>query len=296
MNPFRNKPLLFCSLILYTFLLTAALLYFRFPAEDFKLFCQNKLSQLLPETQCSIADVRYKFPLGLAVETIHFKDKQKMPQTLFTVDQAFIRPKLASFLSQFHVAFTAYDGKHDFSVLINKAEQTFSLEDIRLAHLNLAKIPFLEKAFKRDITGSLSGNATFHFTWNNEKPMRSGQGNLRIDKGSFSLLFPILSLKKTDIEEFKTDFTLQEDRILLSKGYFQGKELRGKFGGNIILQTPFKLSEFDCNGSLEPLPPLLKKSKYAQNMVIQLKKQHNRATLPFLLQGNVQRPRFTFDT
>lgn len=296
MNPFRNRPLLFCSLILYTLLLTAALLYFRFPAEDFKLFCQNKLSQLLPETQCTIADLQYKFPLGMELQTIHFKNKQKPSQILFTVDQALIRPKLTPSLSQFHVAFTAYDGKHDFSVRVNKSEQTFSLEGIRLSHLNLAAIPFLGESFNREITGSLSGTATFYSSWNNKKPMRSGQGTLKIDKGSFRLLFPILSLKEIDLEEFKTDFTLQKDRIQLSKGHFQGKELKGEFGGDLTLRTPFKLSEFACNGSLEPLPPLLKKSKYAQNMVIQLKKQHNRATLPFLLQGNVQRPRFKFDT
>lgn len=296
MNPFKNRPLLFCSLILYTFLLTAALLYYRFPAEDFKLFCQNKLSQLLPETQCTIADFRYKFPLGMELQKIHFKDKQKTSQILFTVDQALIRPKQLSSLSQFHVAFTAYDGKHDFSVLINKSEQTFSLENIRLSHLNLAKMPFLREAFNREITGSLSGKATFRSTWNNEKPIRSGQGNIKIDKGSFSLLFPILSLKEIDLEEFKTDFTLQKDRIQLSNGHFHGKELKGEFGGDLTLRTPFKLSEFACNGTLEPLPPLLKKSKYAQNMVIQLKKQHNRVTLPYLLQGTVQQPRFKFDT
>ncbi len=296
MNPFRHRPFLFCSLILYTFLLTAALLYYRFPAEDFKLFCQNKLSQLLPETQCTITDLHYKFPLGMEVETIHFKDKQKTPRILFTVDHVLIRPKLEPSLSQFHVAFTAYDGTHDFSVLVNKSEQTFSLENIRLSNLNLAKIPFLGETFNREITGSLSGNATFHSTWNNEKSMRSGQGNLEIEKGSFSLLFPILLMKEIDLKEFKTDFTLQRDRIQLSKGHFLGKDLKGEFGGNLTLRTPFKLSIFSCNGSLEPLPSLLKKSKYAQNMVIQLKKQHNRTTLPFLLQGNVQQPRFKFDT
>jgi len=296
MNPFRNRPFLFCGLILYTLLLTAALLYFRFPTDDFKVFCQNKLSQLLPETQCTIGDFRYKFPLGMEVENIHFKDKQKTEQILFTIDQAVIRPKLTSALSQFHVNLTAYDGKHDFSVLVNKSEQTFDLNDIHLSQLNLAEIPFLGQTFKREITGSLSGNATYHATWNKNKAMHNAQGNIQIEKGSFGLLFPILSLKKIDLSNFKMDFSLQNDRIQVKSGSFQGRELRGEFEGDTTLQTPFRRSEFAINGILEPLPPLLKKSKYAQNMVTQLKKQHNRATLPYLLQGTVQRPRFKFGT
>ena len=296
MNPFRNRPLLFCSLILYTLLLTAALLYLRFPTEDVKLFCQGKLAQLLPETQCSIANFRYKFPFGLEVKTINFTDKQKKPQTLFTVGQALISTNLSAPLSQFHVAFSAYGGTHDFTILINRSEQTVTLENIHLVHLNLAEIPILGKASKREITGSLSGNATFRSSWNVDKPMRSGRGNMKIDKGSFGLLFPILSLKKIDLEELRTDFTFQKDRIQVSKGYFQGKELKGEFGGDLALRTPFELSALAFNGTLEPLPALQKKSKYAQNMVIQLEKLHNRTTLPFLLQGSVQRPRFKFDT
>ena len=295
MNPFKNRPLLFISLIIYTFLLTAILLYFRFPAEDIKLFCQTRLTQLLPGSQCTISALRYKFPLGVKVETIHFTEKEDKGKTLFIIDQAFIRPKLTAPLSEFHITCTAYKGEHDFSILINRSEQKYSLANIHLLHLDIGKIPILRKTFNRDITGLLSGNGNFHSTWNNKKLLHNGQGNLTIDKGSFSLLFPILSLSKIDLKELQTHFTLQKDRIQFNKGHFQGKELKGEFSGNLTLATPFKLSAFTINGALEPLAPLLKTSKYTQNMVIQLKRQHNRSTLPFLLEGSVQRPRFKFD-
>jgi type II secretion system protein N len=296
MNPFKNRPLLFCSLIIYTLLLTAVLLYLRFPAENFKLFCQIKLEQLLPGIQCSIGELRYKFPMSMEVNTITFRDKQKKSQTLCTIDQATILPKLTAPGSRFQVGLKAYGGEHDFSISIKKSKQIVTLNDIHLAHLDLANIPFLKQTLQGEITGSFSGSGMYQSVWNNGKPIRSGRGSMVIEKGSFNLLFPILSLKKIDLKEFKTDFILQKDRMQFTKGHFQGKELKGEFAGNLTLRVPFKHSEFDFNGALEPLPSLLKKSRYAQNMVIQLKKQHNRSTLPFLLQGSVQRPRFKFDS
>jgi len=296
MNPFKNRPLLFCSLIVYTLLLTTVLLYLRFPAENFKLFCQIKLEQLLPRTQCSIGALRYRFPMSMEMDTITFKDKQRTKQTLCTIDQVTIRPELTAPGSRFQVDLKAYGGEHDFSISIKKSKQTVTLNDIHLAHLDLAKIPFLRQTFRREITGSLSGSGMYQSVWNKEKPIRSGRGSMVIEKGSFSLLFPILSLKEIDLKELKTDFILQKDRLQFTKGYFHGKELKGEFAGDITLGVPFKHSEFAFNGALEPLPSLLKKSRYAQNMVIQLKKQHNRSTLPFLLQGSVQRPRFNFDS
>ena len=74
MNPFRNRPLLFCSLIAYTMTLGAVLLYLRFPAEQFNAFCQTKLEQLLPETQCSIGKLRYIFPVSMEADTIVFSN------------------------------------------------------------------------------------------------------------------------------------------------------------------------------------------------------------------------------
>lgn len=296
MNPFKNRPLLFCGLILYTLLLCAALLYIRFPAEQFKLFCQTKLEQLLPGTRCSIGELRYKFPVAMEISTLNFHDKQKKSQTLFSLDQITIRPELSAFYSRFHVTIKAYSEEHDFSVFVNRSKQEVTLYDIHLLRLELTKFPFLKETFSREISGFLSASGMYTSSWNTGKQIITGQGNMFIENGNFSLLFPILSLKKIDLEELNTDFVLRKDRIQFTKGHFRGKELKGVFAGDITLRTPFAHSEFAFNGALEPLPPLLKKSTYAQNMVIQLKKRHNRSTLPFLLQGNIQKPRFKFDS
>ncbi|MCF8055900.1 MAG: type II secretion system protein GspN [Desulfocapsa sp.] len=296
MNPFKNRALLFCSLLIYTLSLTAALLYFRFPAEEVKLFFQTKMEQLLPRTQCSVAKMSYRFPLSVTINEMDFKSRQGKKESLCTIDQVTISPQLSSLTSHFHVDINAWDGEHSFSLVLQQAEKKFTMEDIQLHGLDLAKVPFLQQTFGREITGSLSGNGTYHGGWNKKGSPAEGKGNIVIDTGSFSLLLPIFSLEKIDLKKLTAEVVLQKNRLQFDKGSFHGQELKGEFSGNLGLQSPLKRSGFSFKGALEPLPPLLKKSKYAQDMVIQLKKQHARATLPFLLQGSVESPKFKFDS
>ncbi len=170
------------------------------------------------------------------------------------------------------------------------------MEDIQVNSLDLAKVPFLQQTFGRKITGSLSGSGTYQGSWDRKKPSAEAKGSIVIDKGSFSLLLPIFSLEQIDLKKLTADLVLKKNRLQFNKGNFHGQELKGEFSGDLGLQSPLKRSGFSFKGALEPLPPLLKKSKYAQDMVIQLKKQHARATLPFLLQGSVEKPQFKFDS
>jgi type II secretion system protein N len=296
MNPSRNRIVLFCGLPLYTLLLTAALLYFRFPAEEFRLFFQAKLEQVLPGTQCSVENLSYRFPLSVKVTQMDFSTMQGEKTILCTVDQAIISPQLSSPKSHFLIDITAWNGDHSFSLLLNQEEQLFTMEDIQLHKLDLARLPFLQQTFGREITGSLSGSGTYHGAWNKKGASADGQGNIVIDGGSFSLLLPIFSLQKIDLKKLTADLVLQKNRLQLNKGNFHGQELKGEFSGDLALQSPLKRSGFSFKGKLEPLPPLLKKSKFAQDMVVQLKKQNASATLPFLLQGSVESPKFKFDS
>jgi len=296
MNPFRGRPLFFTGLVIYGLLLTAALLYFRFPAEKFKTFCQTQVEQLLPDTRCSISKIRYKLPFSFEIIDIDLSSRQKKEQKLLTVDRLIVSPKMTAPKSKFRVKLAACDGRHDFSLHIDQAEKKASFKNIRLANLDLAKLPFLSQAFGRKITGSLSGSGSYIATWNNDIPTGKGKGQITMVNGSFKLLLPILSLQKIDLKKFSADLVFQKEKLQFNKGTFQGRELKGDFNGGLALRSPIEQSKYSFKGTLEPLPPLLKKNRYAKNLLIQMKKRHNRTTLPFLLQGSVKRPRFKFDS
>jgi len=296
MNPFRNRPWLFIGLIFYTIVLTAALLYFRFPAEQFRLYCETSLEALLPGTDCSIKSLRFKFPLSFEIEQITILEQQNNKEQLCVIDLAAVRPKLSKPTSHFHVDVTAFGGEHEFNVLFNREAEQFKMENIQLADLDLIHLSFLSKTFRRDITGILSGKGSYQGTWQNNTYKAEGKGNISIKDGNFSLLFPILSLKKIDLKQSQAEITLQGSKLQFNKGSFQGRELGGNFSGHIAFETPVRFSKLLFKGELSPMPPLLKKSRYAKNMVNQMKGRHNRTTLPFLLQGNLLGPRFKFDS
>ncbi|HID69094.1 MAG TPA: type II secretion system protein GspN [Desulfobacterales bacterium] len=296
MNPFRSRPLFFTGLIIYGLLLTAALLYFRFPAKKFKTFCQTQVEQLLPDTRCSISKIRYKFPFAMEIIDIDLSSNQENEQNLLTVDRAIIRPKVTAPKSQFQVELAACDGKHDFSLLLKQKKKEARFENIHLTNLDLAKIPFLRQTFGREITGLLSGSGTYRTSWNDDLVEGKGKGKISMVDGSFKLLLPILSLQKIDLKKFNADLVFQKEKLQFNKGRFQGRELTGNFSGGLALRSPIEQSKFSFKGTLEPLPPLLKKNRYAKNLLIQMKKRHNRSTLPFLLQGSVKRPSFKFDS
>jgi type II secretion system protein N len=296
MNLFKSKTSFLLSLLSYTLILTAILLYFRFPAEKFRLFCESGLEQLLPGTECSINRIHYSFPFSLAADTIKFSSNKSKKQELFTIEQAYISPNISALKSQFQVKLNAFAGVHTFSLVLGPDEKEFTLRDIQLRDLDPSRIPFLGEATKRKITGTVEGSGQYHGVWKNGKYSGDGEGQISLHKGNFTLLLPILSLNSIDLKKFSTNFVFQKNSLQCSDGKFHGNEIKGTFSGNLALQSTLKAAILSFKGDLEPLPPLLKQSKYAQNMVIQLKKQRNRGTVPFLLKGTVQKPRFKFES
>ena len=54
--------------LLYALMVTAVLLIIRFPNEKVKTFLVETVENKLPESQCSIDNVSYKFPLTIKVK------------------------------------------------------------------------------------------------------------------------------------------------------------------------------------------------------------------------------------
>ena len=296
MSLINSKKTLLLSLFLYALVLGTVLLYFRFPAEQLDTYCERNLSKLMPDTEFSIDTIHYSFPFSLAIDTIKASRDTAEKQELFTIDRALISPVVSALTSQFQVKLDAFSGTHSFSLILGPEEKDFTLKEIKLSNLNPSHIPFLEQATNRKITGSVEGTGEYHGTWKNGKYTTEGKGQLTLQKGNFGLLLPIFSLSSIDLKKFSTDFVFADSRLQCSNGHFHGKELKGSFSGNILLKSALKDATISFTGELEPLPPLLKKSTHAKKMVILLKKQRKRGTVPFLLKGTVQKPRFTFET
>ena len=195
MSLFKGKTSFLLSLFLYTLVLIAVLLYFRFPAETFKTYCEINLSKLMPGTECSIDRIHYRFPYSLVAKTITISSNKQGKQELFTIERARISPDISALTSQLQVEINAFAGAHTFTLVLGPDKNEFTLEDIQLHGLDPSRIPFLGEATKRKISGTVDGNGQYHGIWENGKYSATGKGRITLQNGSFSLLLPILSLK-----------------------------------------------------------------------------------------------------
>ncbi len=156
----------------------------------------------------------------------------------------------------------------------------------------LSQIPVVHTMQNRAISGKVNGQGSFRGRWPLSSKSINGEGHIRVTDGSCGLLFPVLSLNKLVFQEVNMDIILTNNRLQWEQGRLSGRELRGEFSGNIHLTQPYPYSRLSMDGRLEPLEPLLEKSRYARLMFTQLKKQYNMNTIPFQLQGTVRQPYF----
>ncbi len=309
---------------IYALLLVAILLYLRFPTQKFKTFCLQVINQHLSGYESSIESLRYQFPLTLVASNLHLqannqtaksrssagaipgasdtgpgkRNEAKTPAMageVFDLPKVTLTPSLSGRGKTFFISITAYGGTHQAILTLDRAHNTFTLSKIEINGFDLAKLAWLQVQTGRAITGLLTIQGSYSGQSGQDISRGTGQGTVHIKNGTFELLAPIFSLKNIDVESGEALIKLHEQKMLVTKGKFSGKELAGTFSGQIdSLGVSLAAIQLDLTGALAPLPALVKKSGQAQPLLQQLQKNH--ATLPFHLQGTIGKPVFRFDS
>jgi type II secretion system protein N len=309
---------------IYALLLVAILLYIRFPAQQFKTFCTQVINQHVSGYESSIESLRYQFPLTLVANNLHLQTNNQaaksrssagaipgasdtgsgkrsdaktpaMAGDVIDIQKVTLTPSLSGRGKTFSISITAYGGTHQATLALDRAHSTFTLPKIEINGLDLAKLPWLQIQTGRAITGLLTAQGSYSGQSGQDISKGTGQGTVYIKNGTFELLEPILSLKNIDVASGEALIKLQEQKMLLTKGKFSGKDLEGTLSGQInSLGVSLAAMQLDMKGALAPLPALVKKSGQAQPLLKELQKNH--ATLPFQLQGTIGKPVFRFDS
>ena len=308
---------------IYALLLMALLLYLRFPTQKFKTFSTQRVSQHFSGYECSIESLRYQFPLTLVANTLRLQAnnqtakgrssdgatpgatetapgkrgeaKTPVPASDLEVQKATISPILTGWGKTFSLSITAYGGTHRAILELDRPRKTFTLSKIEINGLDLAKLSWLKAQTGRSITGLLTVQGSYSGQSGQDISRGTGQGTAHFKNGTFELLYPIFSLTKMDVESGEALIKLHEQKMVLTKGKFSGKELEGTFSGQIDPQgANLAAMQLNVTGSLAPMPALVKKSGQAQPILQQLQKNHS--TLPFQLQGTIGKPVFRFDS
>jgi type II secretion system protein N len=277
--------------VIYGLLLTAILLYVRFPTDKFKSFCEQRLEQSLHASDCRIKRIHYSFPISVVFEEIHITKSSREQQSALIIDQFKFRPGIR-FWQTFKMFGELYSGTFRATLALDRNEKSYRLTDIVLNNLNLNTILKDQGFVDRKVTGSLGGSGRYSAQWNNPAS-GEGKGRIEVKKGQIEFLQPILSLTAMNFDRINFDISVGE-QVELQQGKLKGKNLNADFEGSLDVMDSLLACRVSISGLLEPKREFLQSHPNEAKMVQQYAKRYKKSALPFKLRGTVANPTFRF--
>lgn len=288
---FRFKTFFLC--FLYAVVLTGVLLYYRFPAEEFKKYCVKYVESIFPGVECNIGSLAYKFPFSFQADNINFTDKEEPEVLLFESKSLLIVPHIKYPLDTFSLSGELYGGSHSSKLSFNTEPGSFTLTGIEVKDFDLKKLILIQEELGRTFFGKMTLRGDYTGK-TNDLLGGSGRGKITVKKGRMELLQPILSLPQLDIRNAEFDFSYKEQELEINNGQFDGKELRGNFSGGVAIESEWLVSELDLIGELTVESALFAGNYRLKSIVSSLQKRHKQAMLPYNVSGLVADPVFRF--
>ncbi len=288
---FRFFTFILC--ILYAIVLTAVLLYVRFPSAAFKEISIKYLESFFPGTECTITSLGYGFPLSIEATGIRLRKEETPAEVIVEVAKIDIQPKLNYPLREMDISGEMYKGDYSATLILGEKWGRFTLDRVRVEDIDLGQLAYLHKKLGRQFSGTMALAGQYK---GEIATLAAGdaKGELTIRQGALDLLQPILSLSKIDLEKSDCRFQLKEYDFQIDEGSFTGKELQGDFVGNIEIDPDWLVSDLDLRGELAVGTTLFSGNGRVKSIVSSLQKQYKRDTIPFIIGGSVLDPLFRF--
>jgi len=282
--------------LLYAVVLTAVLLYIRFPTEKVKLYCEKRIEHLLPpESVCRIDSINYQFPLSVRVTNVQITEIVDGTHSQLLVSRLIVSPDLANMPKTIILNGEMYQGNFALKLTVDVQGKNFQLDDIQLDGFNLDKWANDFSLLDRKVSGivGFTGNYQGKYT----SPLEGeGKGKLVIADGSMELVQPVLSLSSLEFERIAVDMTHKKGVLGLLGGEVLGKEITADFIGEMKTTIPLINSNILFSGNLTPKEGFLAAHPAEQNVVKQLLRRYKTPALPFKVGGSIKRPTFRFSS
>lgn len=281
--------------LLYAVLLTAVLLYVRFPAEQFKQYCERRVENLLPDSTCAIEQIGYRFPFSAVYKNITLNRVINGQETAMFVDQLVISAKARQFWRAFSLSGTIYSGLFAADLDFDSRAHSFELANIHVEGLQVGDFAKSIGITEREISGIVEFSGDYKAP-DSAPGNGTGKGLVQIAVGSLTLLQPILNLPALQFDKLAMRVVRENGVIRLDEGEFFGREILADFSGELRIASPFLNSNISLSGHMEPDEGFLRSNPQEQQAVRLLLQRFKMTVLPFKLGGTVQRPLFRFST
>lgn len=279
--------------LLYAVVLTGALLYFRFPAEKIRVFCENKVESFLVGSDCNIERIVYRLPFSVVFTDLQVVREIDGKRSMFRVDRLAVSPDFASLFRTFQIRGDMYKGNFAMKLTVDTEEKSFELSEVSIDGMNIDEWAGDFNLLDRKISGkvNVSGNYRGGFA----APLEgTGKGELSAESGSIELLQPILSLKSLPFDKITIDMSQEKEMLKFVKGEMTGKEINAEFSGEMRVAKPIPNSIVILSGNLTPKENFLAAHPGEKRLVEQLLRRYKSPALPFKVGGTVRRPTFRF--
>jgi len=281
--------------VAYALLLTFVLLYVRFPAEKFKVYCEKRIEHLLPGSDCKVTDIGYRFPLSAVLEDITISKVIDGQESDMVFDQLVVSPELQRFWRTFIIEGEMYSGFFEAELDFDKRARSFQLENIFLEGMEVGEFTKSIGLVDRQVSGLLGFSGNYQ-ALNTEPGDGAGKGVFQIVAGSMSLLQPILALSIIEFDQVTVDVEYDNGVVKFLEGELLGEDITADFAGQLQIASPLLNSNLLLSGHLEPADVFLRNRPQEQQVVQRLLQRYKMTVLPFKVGGSVKRPLFRFST
>jgi type II secretion system protein N len=277
----------------YAVVLTAILLYLRFPVVKFNEFCVRQAEGLVSGSRCTIGNIAYDFPFGISLKDVSFFLPKQEKSSVFVVNSLAFSPVFKDFGNNFAVSGRSYSGQFSGTLHIKQKDRQFSLDPLVLQNLNLGEMKAVQDMLGRELSGRLDFTGRYSAAVN-QYLAGNATGKVKLREGKISLLQPVLALKEIDLQQVELEIQYDKHELQCTKGKMKGKDVSSDFSGMVKVNFPWYLSSVAAKGEMALTAGFMKGNKEAENEIAAVRKQFKKSTLPFEVNGSLQKPAFRF--
>jgi type II secretion system protein N len=281
---------LYCS---YAVVLSAVLLYVRFPEKEFKEYCIRKAESLFNGTKCTIGKITYEFPFGIRFDKVAFLLPDGPNTPLFELSSLNLSSPWRDFGSIFVLSGQSYSSNFSGILQAGQGNRQFSLDPLTIQNLDLSAMKPVNETLGRNLSGRLDYTGTYSAVVNQYLDGKA-VGKVKLREGKIALLQPVLAMKEIDLQQVEMNIQYDKHRLQIVRGKANGIEMTADFTGMVQMITPWYLSNVTAKGDFALQAAYTRDNISARNEFIYLQKQFKKTTIPFQVAGNLQNPAFQF--
>lgn len=276
---------------LYGVVLTAVLLYVRFPTEKFLAYCENNLATTFPGSQWNLSGGSYTPPFTGTIGEARVTGSDPENGGLVFRQVKISIPSIFAPRS-WHIQTMGYGGEME-GQLVWLPDGRFKLTNVDLHGVDIAALAADVNLDNREVAGTLT--ITGEYSGERRQPLKGeGSGKVTLASGRVSLAQQILSLEMIQFDSIAADFIYQDGVVQLAQGNVQGQQIYGEFSGDVAQSWPVSEAMLTLNGKIGVSETFLEARPNEKRLIGQMLKRFGGTTLPFYLGGSVGSPTFGF--